>query len=265
MIAVTPGAFTVDEEFTAPNDGIFNCDPANVIADPRRQADAARVRGQVPHPDRHRPLHGRHLRHRRQRPRPHVHDDGHLQLRPRRHRDARRLRLLAAARLGRADRGLAVALVLLSCSRRRSAPSSTSASCAASKTAQRDGAARRVGRHAGGRPRARHLAVAARRRPPARPVLPRRAASGSSTSTSRWHELLAFVLAVVVAIGLRAAAVPHPDRDHHARRRRRPAARHAQRRPARPVVAAGLGDRLLAGRPRRDPRRRRSRGSPTSR
>ncbi len=34
VIAVTPGAFTIDEAFTEPNDGIFNCDPANVIPTP---------------------------------------------------------------------------------------------------------------------------------------------------------------------------------------------------------------------------------------
>lgn len=34
VIAVTPGAFTIDEAFTEPNEGIFNCDPANVIPTP---------------------------------------------------------------------------------------------------------------------------------------------------------------------------------------------------------------------------------------
>jgi hypothetical protein len=34
VIAVTPGAFTIDEAFTEPNEGIFNCDPANVVPTP---------------------------------------------------------------------------------------------------------------------------------------------------------------------------------------------------------------------------------------
>jgi ABC-type branched-subunit amino acid transport system substrate-binding protein len=34
FIAVTPGSFTVDEELTQPNEGIFNCDPENVLQTP---------------------------------------------------------------------------------------------------------------------------------------------------------------------------------------------------------------------------------------
>jgi Periplasmic binding protein len=34
FIAVTPGTFTLDEEMTQPNEGIFNCDPENVLQTP---------------------------------------------------------------------------------------------------------------------------------------------------------------------------------------------------------------------------------------
>ena len=60
-------------------------------------------------------------------------------------------------------------------------------------------------------------------------------------------------------------AVPHPRRHRDAGRGRRPAAGRAARSPARPLVDARVGDRMLARRAERDPLRRHDRRSPPHR
>ena len=132
-----------------PNDGIFNCDPRNVytlkgdygkgvtLADVGKTHRRPRSRRRASSSDR-RPADGEtvdkfltftivglsargDLRGDRERPRPHLHDDRHLQLRPRRGRDAGRVHVLAAAlRLGLAGTG-----------RRCSSCSSSSRRCSA--------------------------------------------------------------------------------------------------------------------------------------
>ena len=93
------------------------------------------------------------------------------------------------------------------------------------------------------------VAVAARRGPAARPASWATRACRCSASTSRWHDVLALALAVVVAVGLRLLLYRTRPGITMRAVGRRPPAGHAQRRPARPLVAAGVGDRLLA-RPR---------------
>ena len=89
---------------------------------------------------------------------------------------------------------------------------------------------------------------------PARRLLPGRATCAILGVSVSWHELLALVLAIVVAIGLRvllcdtrAGITMRAVVDDRA-------LAIAQRRPPRPLVAARLGARLLAGGARRRPR-----------
>ena len=95
-----------------------------------------------------------------------------------------------------------------------------------------------------------------RRGPPTSLFFPGEQHRASSASGSPGTSISAVVIAVVVALGLRACCFrTQAGLDMRASVDSR-AARPAPRRPTRPLRRAGLGDRLLAGRAGRDPRRR---------
>ena len=181
---------------------------------------------------------------RRERPGPDLHDDRGLQLRPRRHRHARRVHVLAAAvRLGLAGRSRRSW-----CCSSSSRPCSASCSNGSSSQArhQRGHEARRVDQLAHRHDRPGQLDLGAERARPMKPFFGRKrstSASPRSPTTRRSRS----GTAVVVALGLRSCC-PHPHRRLHAGRRRRPALAVLNGAAPGPDRHVELGHRLLARR-----------------